>query len=78
MKTCNIGYVGDLEFALNIDFPDDLDANTVSGLCMFRLGRIPETGDVVEEQGFRFTIQSMDDLRVNLARIERILPDSNE
>ncbi|MDE0837795.1 MAG: hemolysin family protein [Kiritimatiellae bacterium] len=64
--------LSDLERALDIEFPDELDANTLSGLFMYRLGRVPAEGDVVEEQGYRFTIKSMDDMRVDLARIEKL------
>ena len=67
--------IADLERALDIKFPDELDANTLSGLFMVRMGRVPEEGDVVEEQGYRFTIQSMSDRRVNMTRIDPLDPD---
>ena len=66
--------IADLERALDIKFPDELDANTLSGLFMVRMGRVPEEGDVVEEQGYRFTIQSMSGRRVNMTRIEPLDP----
>ena len=69
--------ISDIERALDVDFPDELDANTLSGLFMYRLGRVPEEGDVVEEQGHRFTIKSMVNRCVNVTRIERIPPDSD-
>ncbi|MFT5123012.1 MAG: CBS domain containing-hemolysin-like protein [Kiritimatiellia bacterium] len=70
--------ITDLERALDIEFPDELDANTLSGLFMVRMGRVPEVGDVVEEHGFRFTIQSMTDRRVNITRIEKMVPTDEE
>jgi CBS domain containing-hemolysin-like protein len=67
--------IADLERALDVKFPDELDANTLSGLFMVRMGRVPEEGDVVEEQGYRFTIQSMSGRRVNMTRIDPLDPD---
>ena len=63
--------LADVERALDIVFPDELDANTISGLFMYRLARIPKEGDTLVELGYRYTIDSMTDRRVNLARIER-------
>ncbi|MGK0190172.1 MAG: CBS domain containing-hemolysin-like protein [Verrucomicrobiales bacterium] len=62
--------LGDIERTLQIQFEEDVDANTLSGLLMFRLTRIPETGDSIVEQGFQFTVKSMDGRRVNLVTIE--------
>ena len=70
--------ISDIERALDIEFDDELDANTLSGLFMFRLERVPEEGDVVDAQGYRFTIQSMTGHRVNITRIEKLETVSGE
>ncbi len=62
----------DISRALNVEFADDIDANTLSGLFMYRLGRVPEEGDQVVEQGFEFTIESMSGRRVQTTNIRRI------
>lgn len=64
--------LSDLERALHIQFPDDVGAtNTLSGLLMLRLARVPEKGDSAVEQAHRFTVQSMTGHRVNLVTIEK-------
>lgn len=70
--------LSDIERALQVDFEEDVDANTLSGLFMFRLERIPETGDSVEEQGFRFTVESMTGHRVDMVRIEPLAPADHQ
>ncbi|MEZ5327765.1 MAG: hemolysin family protein [Verrucomicrobiales bacterium] len=64
--------LSDIERALEIRFEDDVDANTLSGLFMFRLSRIPEKGDSVDEYGYRFSVESMTNHRVNIVKIEPI------
>ncbi len=63
--------LADLERALDVDFPDEVDANTLSGLFMLRLARVPDTGDSIVEERIRFTVESMTGRRVNMVRIER-------
>ncbi len=50
---------------------DEVDANTLSGFFMVRLGRVPEVGDEVVEGEFRFTVQELKDRRVGLVKIEK-------
>jgi CBS domain containing-hemolysin-like protein len=70
--------LSDIERALEVQFEEEIDANTLSGLFMYLLGRIPEEGDEVEEQGFRFTVKSMIGRRVNGVKIEIITPFDHE
>lgn len=51
---------------------DPFEAESVGGLIADRLGRIPETGDVVESGPLRFEVRAMDGYRVALVRVERI------
>jgi putative hemolysin len=57
---------------------DPFEAESVGGLIADRLGRIPETGDVVESGPLRFEVRAMDGYRVALVRVERISPDRGE
>lgn len=68
-------HLSDIERALDVKFPDEVDANTLSGLFMLRLARVPQTGDSIVEAGIRFTVESMAGRRVNLVRLKRD-PDS--
>ncbi|MDH7568843.1 MAG: hemolysin family protein [Armatimonadota bacterium] len=53
---------------------EDPDADTVAGLVMNRLGRMPVAGDVVEEKGVRLRVEAVDGLRVTRLSLE--LPPS--
>ena len=66
--------LGDIERSLQLQFEEEIDANTLSGLFMFRLTRIPEVGDSIVEQGFRFTVESMTGRRVEMVKIEVVPP----
>jgi putative hemolysin len=48
--------------------------NTIGGLAMFAIGRVPRTGDVFERYGFRFEIVDMDGNRVDRLLIIRSHP----
>ena len=58
--------------------PDKLDANTLSGLCMLAMGKVPEAGDVFVDYGFRFTIQSVENNRVGKILMEKLTVEEIE
>ena len=45
--------------------------HTLGGLAMRALGRVPRTGDVFEQQGFRFEVVDMDGNRVDRVLVSR-------
>lgn len=47
-------------------------SGTVSGLIQRELGRIPKSGDVIQIDGLRFTVESVERRRVRQVRCERI------
>jgi putative hemolysin len=51
------------------DLPEDSDATTVAGLVSEAVGRIPQTGEVVERYGMRFEILASTDRRIERLRI---------
>lgn len=60
--------LGDFWEALELPDPRDdesRDYNTVAGLIVTTLGRIPQTGSVVERHGLRFEVVDMDGRRVD-------------
>ena len=67
----------DIERAIGLGVPADLDANTLSGLFMQRLSRMPETGDRIIEDEFRLTVESLIENRVGQVLIERLDDDSS-
>jgi putative hemolysin len=50
--------------------------NTVGGLAMFAIGRVPRTGDVFERYGFRFEIVDMDGNRVDRVLVIQSRPEA--
>jgi CBS domain containing-hemolysin-like protein len=64
--------LSDAERSIGLIVPDGLDANTLSGLCMASLGEMPVVGDEVEEYGYRFTIQSIENRRVGKLLVEKL------
>jgi len=59
----------DLERVVNIDFPDEIDANTITGLFMSHLSRMPRPGDEIEESGLRFLALDVQNNRVGTVQI---------
>ncbi|MGB5440040.1 MAG: hemolysin family protein [Gammaproteobacteria bacterium] len=70
--------LADIERAIGLKVPADLDANTLSGLLMQRLSRMPQAGDVVVEGEFRLTVESLIDNRVGQLLIERLTEEPAE
>ncbi|GIK74031.1 MAG: hypothetical protein BroJett021_30190 [Chloroflexota bacterium] len=58
---------------LDIDIEEE-EADTVGGLIYSRLGHVPEQGEMLEIEGWRFTVLSLDGRRILQVRVERISP----
>lgn len=50
---------------IGIDLPDDRDYATVAGHALWLLKRLPEVGDYVDDQGWRFEIVDMDGRKID-------------
>lgn len=59
----------DLERVVNIDFPNEIDANTITGLFMQNLNRMPRPGDETEQSGLRFLALDVQNNRVGQVHI---------
>ena len=70
--------LSDLEKAIGFLVPDDLDANTLSGLFMSRLQRMPEVGDEIIESSHKLRVLSYEDRRVGRVSIEKISDNDPE
>lgn len=68
----------DLSRALEFEVPDDLAANTLSGLIMSELQEIPKEGDVVEFSGYMITVQEVKDRYVEKAEIKLLSSEEVE
>ena len=70
----------DLERLVNIDFPDEIDANTITGLFMIRLNRMPRPGDEIEQSDLRFLALDVHNNRVGKVQIyplnELVMPST--
>ena len=65
--------MADLERATGLKVPPGLDANTLSGLFMQRLARVPEVGDETVEQGYQLRILSVENRRVGKVSVQYIV-----
>lgn len=66
--------LADVERATGLVVPHDLEANTLSGLFMQRLGRMPDAGDQILEQEFRLSVSEMKDNHVERVKMEKRRP----
>ncbi|MCB1548324.1 MAG: HlyC/CorC family transporter [Hyphomicrobiaceae bacterium] len=53
---------------------EEEDADTVGGLIYSLLGHVPEQGETLDLDGWRFTVLSVDGRRINQVRVELINP----
>ena len=52
--------------------PPEMDANTLSGLFLNRLARMPEEGDVIDEPGFTLRVLAVEDRHVARVAIRAV------
>ncbi len=64
--------LGDLARATGLRLPPELDANTLSGLFMDRLARMPEPDDEILEGAYRLRVVGVEGRRVGLTVIDRL------
>lgn len=64
--------LSDIERQTGLKVPDDLDANTLSGLCMAELGQLPAAGDQITIYGYSITIKSVENNRVGQLSLTRL------
>jgi CBS domain containing-hemolysin-like protein len=66
--------IRELESQYHIVLPRDDGFETLGGFVLSRLQRIPSPGDTFEYEGRRYTVATMDGLRVESVKIETTLP----
>jgi len=60
-----------LDELFNVEI-EDPEYETVAGLIFSELGYVPQVGEQVETHGLRFTVEAVDDRRIQTVRVERI------
>jgi len=66
--------IRDLESQYHINLPRDEGFETLAGFMLSKLQRIPALGDSFEFEGRRFTVASMEALRVDAVKVETLQP----
>jgi len=69
--------IRDLESQYHIALPRDEGFETLAGFVLTQLQKIPTVGDSFEYQGRRYTVKSMDGLRVEAVKIDVAQPQSS-
>ena len=64
--------VRDLDSHLHIRLPRDEGFETLGGFIMWRLGRLPQTGDSVQYEERRYSVLEMQDRRVLQVKVEAL------
>jgi CBS domain containing-hemolysin-like protein len=63
--------IADVEEHFEVEIEDEHN-DTIGGTVFSHLGRKPQVGDVVEAFGLRLEVESMDGLRIDRLRVERL------
>ena len=66
--------IRDLESLYHIKLPRDEGFETLAGFVLAKMQRIPAAGDSFEHEGRRYTVVTMDGLRVDTVKIEALQP----
>lgn len=66
--------ITDLERAVHVDFDNNIESNTISGLFMTQLSRMPNQGDEIIENGLRFVALDIENNRVGNVHIFSVNP----
>jgi CBS domain containing-hemolysin-like protein len=65
-----LALIEDVEERLGVELEDDPDVNTIGGFVFSTLGHKPELGETIERDGYRFTVEELDGMRIARVRIE--------
>ncbi|HYO16452.1 MAG TPA: hemolysin family protein [Thermoanaerobaculia bacterium] len=57
---------------------EEPEYETVAGLIFSELGYVPQPGETVESHGLRFTVEAVENRRIQTVRVEKITPDESE
>ena len=66
--------IPDLSNQYGVELPPDAGFETLAGYMLSKLGDLPAEGDVLEDDGRRFTVLEMERNRIAKVKIERLAP----
>ncbi|MDF9746264.1 hemolysin family protein [Natrinema salsiterrestre] len=69
--------LGDVNDALGTTFEADA-YDTIAGLVLSRLGRVPEVGDSIEADGYELTVDDVDGTRISSVIVSESVPEAEE
>ena len=69
--------IDELRETVNLEAFDaeDADYSTLAGFILFKLNEIPQTGDWLDAEGYRFEVVDMDKSKIDKVLISRLEPD---
>lgn len=70
--------VRDVNNRLNLHLPEEGSYNTVAGFMLARAGRMMNTGESIEHEEGRFTVESLDRRRIRRVRFTPASPPTND
>jgi CBS domain containing-hemolysin-like protein len=62
--------VDEINERLHLELPEDEEYDSIGGLVLHQLGRVPSAGEAVEADGVRLVVESMQGNRIEKVRIE--------
>lgn len=62
----------DLDNQLDVSIPTDAGFETLAGFLLYKLGRLPTEGEVIEYERLRFTVLEMQENRIARVKLERL------
>ncbi len=66
--------IDDLNLILDSSLPNQ-EADTLGGLIYYRLGHVPQLGEVVKFDNLSMTVEQVDEYRINKVRIKKIVDE---
>jgi CBS domain containing-hemolysin-like protein len=64
-----LALIEDVEERLGVELEEDPDLNTIGGFVFSALGHKPELGEAIERDGYRFTVEELDGMRIARVRL---------
>ena len=65
----------DLRERFDLPVEESSDYQTLAGLMLARLGRVPQGGETIIEHGYRLTVVDMDGPRIVRVKVEQYTPE---
>jgi len=67
--------IDEIEDELGIVLPEEEEYDTLGGYLFTRLGKVPETGEVLKENGVEITVLEADERRIHKVRLALLAPE---